>query len=262
MPTVSDIVDYVERSVGHPLGYEEGVHHGSADAEVSSATVAWMATPEVISAAGGRGDDLLIAHESLYYPYDVVVMDSPPEGWREWPTNRARRELLDRHGLTFLRLHSSVDEICVLDVFAATLGLGAPVLAEGFVKVYEIEPCPLAELVGRVKKATGMPAVRVSAPSGVDATVHRVGLPWGGMGLFVNVAYQQDLVARGCDCLVAGETDDYGFRFSAELGIPMIETSHEVSEDPGLREFTARAAEAFPAVRFSFHEDACPWVTM
>jgi putative NIF3 family GTP cyclohydrolase 1 type 2 len=262
VPTVQDIIRHVERAVGHPLGREEGVHHGSAEAQVSSATVAWMATPGAISAAGARSDDLLIAHESLYYPYDVVVMDSAPPGWRDWPTNRARRELLDRHGIACLRLHSSADELCVLDAFAATLGLGAPAVEEGLVKVYEIEPCPLAELVEHVKRATGMPALRVSAPRGTDVTVRRVGLPWGGMGLFVNVSYQQELVARGCDCLVAGETDDYGFRFARELGIPTIETSHEVSENPGLRELTRRLAGAFPSVRFAFHENACPWTTI
>ncbi|NOY75007.1 MAG: hypothetical protein GXP32_04360 [Kiritimatiellaeota bacterium] len=58
----------------------------------------------------------------------------------------------------------------------------------------------------------------------------RVGLPWGGLGLFVNVAYQQFLFEHGCDVFIAGESDNMGFRFAEECGIPMIETSHEVNK--------------------------------
>ena len=58
--------------------------------------------------------------------------------------------------------------------------------------------------------------------------VSRIGLPWGGLGLFVNVGYQQALVEQGCDLFIAGESDNYGFRFAQECGIPMIETSHEI----------------------------------
>ena len=46
-----------------------------------------------------------------------------------------------------------------------------------------------------------------------------VGLPWGGLGLFVNVGYQQALVARDCDVFIAGESDNLGFRFAVESGV-------------------------------------------
>ena len=89
-----------------------------------------------------------------------------------------------------------------------------------------------------------MPALRVSAARGMDQVVHRVGLPWGGLGLFVNVGYQQRLIEQGCDVFIAGESDNYGFRFAAECGIPMIETSHELSENDGLQRFVDDAGLA------------------
>ena len=49
------------------------------------------------------------------------------------------------------------------------------------------------------------------------------------------------------------------FAFGSRLGIPMIETSHEDSENPGLRHFTALLAAAFPQVKFSFHENPRVW---
>ena len=86
-----------------------------------------------------------------------------------------------------------------------------------------------------------------------------MGLPWGGMGLFVNVAYQQELIELGCDVFIAGETDNYGFRFAEECDIPMIETSHELSENPGLRHFTDMLAAAFSGLDVRFFETPCVW---
>ena len=104
-----------------------------------------------------------------------------------------------------------------------------------------------------------MDHVRVSCPTGdIDRLVHRVGLPWGGLGLFVNVSYQNWAIERNCDVLIAGESDSYGFRFSAECGIPMIETSHETSEIPGLRRFTELLAEHHPDVAWLFYDNGRP----
>ena len=87
-------------------------------------------------------------------------------------------------------------------------------------------------------------------------------LPWGGMGLFVNVGYQQELIEQGCDVFIAGESDNYGFRFAAECAIPMIETSHEISENPGLRRFAEILSAEFPGLDVRFYENACTWRMM
>ena len=96
-----------------------------------------------------------------------------------------------------------MDQISIFDTFAELLGLGAAVYADGLVKVYEIPPCPLAELIERVKHSVGMSHLRVAAAGADGRTVHRVGLPWGGLGLFVNVGYQQQLIEQGCDVFIA-----------------------------------------------------------
>jgi len=93
----------------------------------------------------------------------------------------------------------------------------------------------------------------------MDQTVRRVGLPWGGLGLSVNVAYQERLVEMGCDALIAGESDDYGFRFGAELGIPLIETGHVLSENPGLRRFVGMLSERFPELPVRFYGSPPAW---
>ena len=259
MVTITQITNYVSELTGHPLNRDEGVHHGSIDDPVNGVTVCWMATPDALRFAGEQGHSLLIGHESLYYPYDVVNQENPPDGWQNWPTNRQRRELLERYNLTFLRLHGSVDEICILDDFAEQIGMGTPVHNEGYVKIYEIEPMPVDKLVAQVKSKLGMDAVRVAPVTPMPETVRRIGLPWGGMALFVNVGYQQKLIDQGVDLLIAGETDNYGFRFAQELGIPMIETSHEISENKGIRHFAEMLGQKFENTEFAFYENECVW---
>lgn len=260
MTSVSDIVAYVEGLSGHPLNFDEGVHHGTAARQIRGVTAAWMATPNAIGAAGAAGHDLLLAHESLYFPYDAAVRTDLAEvDWQGWQTNRQRRELLDEFKLTFLRVHGSLDEICIFDDFAELLGLGAPVYAERLVKVFDIAPCTLADLVERAKRATGMNRIRVCLADSAPDRFRRIGLAWGGTGLFVNVGYMQKLIEQGCELLIGGESDDYGFRFVQECGVSVIETSHEVSENPGLRTFSKRLQHQFPDLNVAFYENRCPW---
>jgi len=259
MTTIQDLITYVETSIGHPLTTEEWLLNGDRDRTISGVTVCWMASPDAIRAAGAAGHDLVITHESLYFPYNAPLAQNAPDGWEAWQTNRQRTDLLAGYGLELLRLHSSVDEICIFDDFAALLGLGEPVVADGLVKIYEVAPVSLTDLVADVKRRLAMPGLRLCAPHGTNQVVHRVGLPWGGLGLFVNVGYQQRLIEHNCDVLIAGESDNYGFRFAEELGIPMIETSHELSENPGLRHFTQLLARAFTDVSFEFYENPCVW---
>ncbi len=259
MTTVRDIIEHVEGLAGHTLTCEEGVHHGSEDPEVGSVAVAWMATGEAIESAGAGGSDLFIGHESLYYPYDASVRDDNPEGWEGWRANARRREALERSGMTFLRLHTSMDEITILDDFAEVLGLGDPVARDGNVRVHEIPESTYGELIERVKTRTGMDHVRVTFPGQLDRKVRRVGLLWGGLGLFVNVSFQQRVLERGVDVMIAGESDNYGLRFAAEYGVPIVETSHETSENPGVRRFAGLLAAAFPELEVRYHENERVW---
>ena len=257
---VSDIVNTVQALSGHPWNPDEGVRLGPAEREVRKAVVTWMATRDALLHAEDLGADLVIAHESLFYPYDRRIEPGETQEWEAWRTNRQRREIIERAGITLVRVHGSADEICIFDVFADLLGLGEPVSGETYRKIYQIEPAPFRELVERVKAAVGMEHVRVScSDSDLDKHVHRVGLPWGGLGLFVNVGYQQWALENGCDVLIAGESDSYGFRFSAECDVPMIETSHEISENPGFRRFTEILAEHHPEVAFEFFDTGNSW---
>lgn len=257
---VDDIIRTVERLAGHRINSDEGVEIGEPTREVKNAMACWMASRDALQAAESGQADLVVTHESLFYPYDARLTPGETQAWESWPTNRGRREIIERAQVTVVRIHGSADEICIFDTFASLLGLGDAVAGEGYHKVYEIDPVSLRELVQRVKEAVGMAHLRVSC-AGVDLEkrVRRVGLPWGGLGLFVNVSYQEWALEQGCDVLISGESDSYGFRFAVECGVPMIETSHEASEIPGLRRFTNLLAEEHPSVNFTFYDNGSAW---
>lgn len=261
MPNAHDLIRHIETLVQHPLYRDEGVHHGDADRPVKKAVVCWMASADAIAFAGAAGADLLIAHEGLYYPYAAEVNGREyAPGWERWPTNVRRRELLERHDLTMMRAHTSADEICVFDAYAELLELGAPTIIRGpYTKAFDVEPQPLRAMIERVKRCLNMPLLRVSAPHGPEQIVRRIGLPWGGLGLFVNVAYQQALMDMDADCFIGGESDSYAFRFAADSGIPFIETGHELSENPGLRRFGELLGRRFPEIAFSFYACDSIW---
>lgn len=261
MISTNDIVAYIQELSGHPLNRDEGIQHGSGSDPIGKALVTWMATAPALAQAGATSCQLVLCHESLYFPYDAAVRSDNPRGWEQWPTNRQRRELLERHNLVLLRAHGSLDEICIFDDFAALLNLGSPVEAEGYDKIYEITPQPLQQLVRSVASLMNLDAMRVTSPRGMGQIVHRVGLPWGGLGLFVNVSYQQQCIARQCDVLIGGESDSYGLHFANELGIPFIETGHEVSENPGLAHWVLMLEKRFPELEVVFYdcEPAYSW---
>lgn len=259
MTTPDEIIRWVEEVKGRPLNHEEGVHHGSAEALVSGVTVCWKAVPEAIAAAGRRGDELIIGHESLYYPY---YFDFDPErtpGWPEWEINKRKKAQLEKHNLTYLRLHTSIDAICIMTDMAAWLELGQATRTASGGIAWEIEPCSVRELADRAKRVSGLAAIRVVAPKGWGQKVSRVGLLVGGAGLCPNGAAFEPWIRAGCDVLIAGETDNYGFLYAAECGLALIETSHEVSENPGFSHFAAMLAARFPDLRVSFFENQCPY---
>jgi putative NIF3 family GTP cyclohydrolase 1 type 2 len=261
MITTNDIVAYIQELSGHPLNRDEGIQHGSGDNAIDKVLVTWMATAPAIEQAGALDCQLVLCHESLYFPYDAVVRTDNPVGWEQWPTNRQRRDLLDKYKLNLLRAHGSLDEICIFDDFAALLNLGSPIEGEGYDKIYEITPQPLHRLAEDVATRMGLQFMRITAPCGMEQIVHRVGLPWGGLGLFVNVSYQQQCIAKQCDVLIGGESDSYGLHFANELGIPFIETGHEVSENPGLAHWVLMLEKRYPELEVVFYncEPAYSW---
>ena len=59
--------------------------------------------------------------------------------------------------------------------------------------------------------------------------------------------------------IFTGKGSPHGAELAIESGASMIETSHELSENPGLQYLRDVLAGAFPGVEVRFFRNTCPW---
>lgn len=238
-----------------PLAGEEGVRFGDPQVEVRGVLVTWMPTCAAISAAAERACNLVICHEDLFFPYSGAR--AALEVSLNWPVSRNRIGLLVRHGLTVLRAHGSLDRLCVVDEFARAVGLRGEVMADGLARVFTISEVSLGDLARQVKRSLRLARIRVVGD--LERRITKVGVAVGGIGLSVNISFWERLLSAGAQVVLTGETDEYAMRYAEDSGIGVIETTHAVSENPGLRRFCDILRERFPDVPVEFHECGVTW---
>jgi putative NIF3 family GTP cyclohydrolase 1 type 2 len=243
------------QTLGNGLGGDEGFRWGSPDAEVSGVLVAWNGSVPAIERAAAEGCNLMVIHEELTYPYAFRGGDL--SACLHWRSNQARLGRLARHGITIFRAHGTLDTYCILDDFRIALGLPEPSVKEGYYRICDIEPTTVRELAERSKAALRMPALRVAGD--LDRVVRRVGLPWGGLGLSLNVSFLEGLLAYNPDVLIAGESDEYAMFAMLDADVPLIEMGHAVSENMGLERTAQTLRETFAGLKVVYHEVPCPW---
>src|SRR5688500_16378370 len=127
--TVFDLEENL-RALKGSLRPDEGILFGDGHREVRKIVVCWMPMIAAIEHAGRVGADVLLVHEALFQPYPLAGREVP-KGHLSWPVNVGRIERLSRFKLSVIRLHSTLDELCILDDYAKALGLGAPAVVEG-----------------------------------------------------------------------------------------------------------------------------------
>lgn len=254
---IKDFQDYVlnlKKQLGGSatLNRDEGLIVGSPDTEIRGILTCWMPTVDALEKAGDEGCNLVVCHEQFYfYPYFSTEKVQPAHlKWR--PTQR-RVEAVNRHGLSVMRLHGTMDMLHNFDDFVELLGLTNTKRGSGYSRVFPIQEITFGELIERVKHTLRLDHVRtVGDPS---RRVRCVGVPMGGLGLDSNLSYLQLCVELGADVLIGGEADEYGLTFVADADIPYIETGHFVSENPGIIKFAAHIQKDFPGLKVITHGD-------
>jgi len=249
----NDLAEWFESRAGHSLNGDEGLRFGNPPSSLRKVLVCWMATVPAIEKAIEWGADLIIAHEAVFQPYYLIGSRKVPEDYLSWKANLLKIKRLAQTDTAVMRVHGTADEISIFDTFVRLLDLPGEFSYERFFRMCAIEPVSVRELACRVKTAVNMPAVRVAAAD-LDATVSMIGFPWGGLALDTNLPFMAKLVEQGCDCFIAGESDSYGAHFALDSGVALIETGHEVSEDPGLRVLAELLDGEFSDAEFRFLE--------
>lgn len=253
-----DIVEWLHGKVGHGLNGDEGLRFGIPRDPLRKVLVCWMVTMPAAREAVRWGADLIISHEAMFHPYYLGRRSEIPEEHMSWRANVDRIKPLAQADVAVMRCHGSGDDSGFLDAFLDQLGLEGEFEGEGYRRVCNIRPTTVHELAERIKCATGMEGLRVAARN-LDVEVRRVGFPYGGLGLQLNMGFLNEMQQRGCDCVIAGESDSYAMQFVMDCGMALIETSHEVSENPGLARLAARLDADFPDAEFRYFETARPF---
>lgn len=252
--TARDIVAYLEQR-SPTRGQEEGFKFGDPNAPVNGVLVCWMATLPALEHAVAQGCNLVICHETIFFPDSRAI-----EREMCWPCNRRKLEIMSSGRLVLFRAHGALDTLCIYEDFAAALGLSRVARGEGYYRIFTTQPLKVADLAARVKEAVGMSFVRMAGNP--DRVVSKIGLPWGGLGLFVNIGFMQDMVEAGAEAVICGESDEYAMRFANDSGLELIETGHSVSEAFGLRHFAQDLQAAFPDVRIVYFDNGPGWATV
>ena len=154
-----DFKEYLEK-ISPGLGSEEGFRFGDPNIEVKGILVSWMATKDAIEKAIDEDCNLMVIHEGLFYPYEFQ-RDENFEKYLTWSVNHARLKMLSEHNITVFRAHGTLDGLCILDLFAESLGLPEPTVRHGYIRIYDVPPITVEDLALNVKEKLNLKAVRI-----------------------------------------------------------------------------------------------------
>lgn len=253
--TAGEISDYLV-SLAPARFPEDRVQAGDPGRPVSGVLVCWMANTRAIDEAARLGCGLILCHEAPFITRRFG--DGDPEAL-SWKANRLRRERLERHRVTVVQSHRTLDALCIIDALADRLGLGEAAVVEqaaGYnaVRLYTIAPRPVALCLAEWKKAHGLERVRALVRD-PERVVSRVGVAWGGVGLVSNLDIVARLVELGAEVILGGETEEYTAEFCADAGVDFIELGHAATEAPGMRAAGELLRRRFPGLAIHFFEE-------
>lgn len=251
MPIGHDVAQALEAIAPRETGIagdELGFIFGDPAREVQGVACLWNVQTHSIRAAVKQGLNLLLCHEGLWLPVQTSPWyDGPREA--EIFSNRARRELLERHALTVYRSHSNWDALRgdgVPDRAVAALGF-AELREVARQKFFSVQELPVAisvtELHARVAQGMEFSVPRLFGDP--EKRVRRFAVLIGGFG---ENQWHMPQAARdlGAEAIVIGEMSEFIVIACLEMGLPVIETLHSVSEIPAIRRQAELLAARLP----------------
>ena len=265
-----DVLDFVASDIGIKVDdFPDGgfVFGGESD-QVEGVLVTWMATCEALRYAAQNGLNLVVCHEgvlfgekiegSIYRWMSEAVNPSEEISWH--PDNK-RRKVIEKSHLTVLQIHYGLDRMCIFYEFAKAAGLGEVIVDSGYESVFALpEPITVRDLAKSVSARLNFPHVRITGD--LDRLVSKAGNLWGGTALLSNRYFMRRQIENGADVLVAGESEEMAMILAMEFDIPIIVTSHTISENIGLRCFAEMLRQKFANVPVDYYEVEVPFVEM
>lgn len=235
-------------------GDQLGFIHGDPNVPVTGVGCTWCAHTQSLRYCAERSLNMVICHEALWLP----AQTSP---WYDGPTeerifaNRARRDSLARSGAVVYRSHSNWDILRhdgIADSAVAALRLenAKEVGRQKFFSVQELaEPISSEELGRRVEQGLSFPGCRIFGDA--KKQIRRFAFLIGGFG--ENQYHMpQAAMEMGAEAIVMGEMSEFIVISCLEMGMPVIESLHSISEIPGIRCQAKILAESLHPLRVEY----------
>jgi putative NIF3 family GTP cyclohydrolase 1 type 2 len=235
-------------------GDELGFIYGDPGRDIRGVACLWNVHVGSIEACAAQGMDMLICHEAIWLPPQRSPWYTGPRS-EEIFSNQMRRELLDRHGMVVYRSHSNWDALRhdgVADQAVAALDIAGlrEYARQRFFSVSELpEAWSVAALRDTVAQRLGYGSCRVFGDG--DKQVRRFAFLIGGFGEN-QLHMPQAAHDLGAEALIIGEMSEFIVIAALEMGLPVIETLHSVSESPAIRRQATLLAERLPGLRVQF----------
>lgn len=235
-------------------GDQLGFIYGDPEQEVRGIACMWVASAHSIAAAAKSGMNMIICHEAIWMPPQTSPWyDGPPAD--DIHSNRLRKQLLDKYGMVVYRSHSNWDALRddgVSDQAVAALGISGlrESARQKYFSVQELpEPHSVTWLCERARTGLGFDAVRVYGDRA--KTVRRFAFLIGGFGEN-QLHMPQAARDMGAEAIIIGEMSEFIVIACLEMGLPVIETLHSMSESPAIRRQARMLAERLPDVPVQF----------
>ena len=224
---------------------------GDPERALRRVATCFIATPEVIRAAGDWGADLLITHEPTYYEHRDHLGAIPDD-----PVMQAKKRLLEGTGMTVYRLHDHMHASTPDGIIEGELhALPWDCAHDGHFAVTLREPRTARQVAADLEKHWGLRRVRMVGA--LDESMTGVYLMIGAYG---EENHLKALRKPECQILVVGETSEWRIaeyvRDAVQLGLSkaMLVCGHVGSEREGMRFLAQSIAKAHPDLETRYFE--------
>ncbi len=231
-------------------GDELGFIYGDPSITIRGIGCLWSVDAGSIQHCIDHGLNLIICHERLWLPpQESPWYDAPPP---DRLFSRIKRSaLLDAGGITVYRSHSNWDALPVYGIADSAIGaLGIENLQEiarrKFFTVQELpETLSAGNLLKTVESRFGASTTRFFGDR--EKKIQRFAFLIGGFGEN-QFHLPQVAMELGAEALIIGEMSEFIVLSCLEMGLPVIETLHSVSEIPGIRNQVKILAGQLPEI--------------
>jgi putative NIF3 family GTP cyclohydrolase 1 type 2 len=268
--TCADLLRPVEEEIGcgYMLWPDGGFYNGSVKTRLEGVLVTWMADVPALEQAARTGCNVVVCHEPLFAeekneepPYRWLTPD-PGVATPPWHPNSKKRMLIAKRNLTVLQCHYGLDRFSHFKATNAAFGLTTPCYDHGWESVFELpQAVTVGSLAARLKQRLKIKGT-VRVVGDLRRRVRRVMNLWGGLGLKANLYWVRQGIQHGAEVGICGEMDEAFMHFATDAGLALIETSHQLSEEIGMRCYADCLRRLYPRLRVRTYLPGRPYKTL